>query len=263
MLKITFGLVTNGENDQMLHRIIDTIEDNQINKENYQIIIVGGVERQFNRCNTRIVPFDQAQRRIWITKKKNLITKLAKFDIIVYSHDYYGYIPQWYQNITKFSKKTSWDIYLNRLLFNDRKTRSVDWACTRNYIDYDTCTKLFDGRKVYKLAKGQMRMQDLNYGGVIDNKTFLLPYDRPYSKFQIICGTWWVAKRATMLKFPLDQELTWGMMQDNMFTIQSVHRGGSKLVMDSNNSVYMLKHKLDWYRSIKGGGTPPWPEDWD
>lgn len=261
---ITFGIVTDGENDVMLHKIIDTIELNNIPKDCYQILLVGGNQKDINRQNTVVIPFDQTQTKLpWTTKKKNTITRVAKYENIVYSHDYYGYPNNWYQQIKLFSQNNDWDIYMNRLLFRDRKTRSVDWACTRNYIHYETCTQLFKGQKVYKIAKGLLRMQDLNYGGVIDNRTFLLPYDRPYSKFQIICGTWWVAKRNTMIQYPMDQELTWGMMEDNKFTLDAIHIGNAKLMMDKNNYVYMLKGKPDWQASIRGGGTPPWPNDWD
>ena len=248
----------------MVNKIIDTIQTNNIDSDCYQVLIIGGKQREFNRRNSVLIPFNQQIKKYpWVTKKKNIITECAKYDNIVYSHDYYGYPSNWYSNIVQFSSKNDWDIYMNRLLFRDRKTRSVDWACTRNYIDYQTCMKLFQGKKVYSLAKKVLKMQYLNYGGYIDNRTFFLPYERSYSKFQIICGTWWVAKKSTMLKFPLDQQLTWHMMQDNKFTIDALHLGNSKLLMDVNNYAYMLKEKKQWELSVRSGGTPYWPKEWD
>jgi hypothetical protein len=35
-------------------------------------------------------------------------------------------------------------------------------------------------------------------------------------------------------------------MEDNKFTLDAIHIGNAKLMMDKNNYVYMLKGKPDW-----------------
>ena len=83
-MNFTFGIITSGNSEDNINLIIDTIESQNI--PFYEIIIVG--QAHLNRNLTRIIPFDENIKKAWITKKKNLITKHAKYENIVYLHDY-------------------------------------------------------------------------------------------------------------------------------------------------------------------------------
>ena len=71
-MKFTFGIITNGNSDDNLNLVIDSIEKQSIPLSHYEIIVVGN--SRVNRKNTVIIPFDNSIKE-WITKKKNLITK--------------------------------------------------------------------------------------------------------------------------------------------------------------------------------------------
>ena len=79
-MDFTFGIITNGTTDNFVETVVNSILAQNI--PNFEIIIVGnsGVKAD----NTRVIPFDETQRNMWITRKKNIITEEAKFDNIVY-----------------------------------------------------------------------------------------------------------------------------------------------------------------------------------
>ena len=83
-MDFSFGIITNGDNDNYINQIIDSIEVQNI--PNYEIIIVGATK--VSRVNTTIIPFDESVKAMWITKKKNLITLNAKYENLVFLHDY-------------------------------------------------------------------------------------------------------------------------------------------------------------------------------
>ena len=80
-MDFSYGSITNGDNDNYINQIIDSIEIQNIPK--YEIIIVGNTT--VSRINTTIVPFDESVKSMWITKKKNLITLNAKYENLVFS----------------------------------------------------------------------------------------------------------------------------------------------------------------------------------
>ena len=58
-------------------------------------------------------------------QKKNIITKLAKFENIVYLHDYITFEPNWYSNFINFGE--DWDVCMNSIINTD-DTRFRDWT---------------------------------------------------------------------------------------------------------------------------------------
>jgi len=174
---ITFGIITTQHTSNYLNSVIDSIRNQRIPDNQYEILIVGN-------CNIveseiiRVIPFDENQRKMWITKKKNIITDEAKFDIIVYMHDYFSLSDDWYQNFLQFG--VDWDICMNRIL-NQNGDRLIDW----------------------------MGMPDDRiYGNVT------LPYDYEGSDGMYVPGYFWIAKKSVMIEFPLDESFAWGDGED-------------------------------------------------
>ena len=56
---------------------------------------------------------NQIKRGGWITKKKNLITDQAKYENVVYIHDYHAVMPGWFANFVVFGDE--WDVCMNRV----------------------------------------------------------------------------------------------------------------------------------------------------
>lgn len=180
-MKLTFGIVTNTSTQHYLNEIILSIINQCIEKDNYEIIIVGGyidINIYNVKCNIRWFSFDETVKKGWITKKKNIITNEARGEVIVYLHDYLKFDKEWYKNWCDFG--WDWDIAINRIETNNGK-RAIDWMGLPT---------------------------DNKYGNV------LLPYNYTNIKGMYIPGNFWLAKKDTMLKYPLDERLSWGEAED-------------------------------------------------
>jgi len=176
-MKITFGIITTENTQSYLNDIIRSIENQCIPSDSYEIIIIGNCSLMESN-NIRIIPFDESLRNMWITKKKNIITTEAKYDNIVYMHDYLILDANWYQEFLEFG--TDWDICMNSIK-NQDGSRMLDWMGLPD---------------------------DRVYGNV------LLPYDYEGSSGMYIPGYFWVAKKSIMCKYPLNEDFYWGEGED-------------------------------------------------
>lgn len=180
-MNFTFGIVTS-QNDVLntLAPIINSIRDLSI--PNYEIIIIGG-NNNYQSDNLSIYSFEENHNGGWITKKKNLITKYAKYENIVYLHDYIIFDKDWYKNFLKFGD--DFKVCTNQIL-NADDTRYRDWCF------FDCANKIN-----------------------IFAPNYLLPYDFKYlSKLMYISGAYWIAKKEVMEEFPLNENLFWGQGED-------------------------------------------------
>jgi hypothetical protein len=209
-MNFTFGIITGGNNDVMINEIIDSIEKENI--PSYEIIIVGN--SSVNRNNTKIISFDENIKRAWITKKKNIITNEAKFDNIVYLHDYIKLNEDWYNGQLKSGD--DFKIRMDKII-NNNGERFRDWCIwphNNNKMD------AFIGRDC------------------------LIPYDIIHlSKYMYISGSYWIAKKDVMLEFPLDENLAWGEGEDVLWSKQV--RKKYEFNMNINSSVFIIKGVKD------------------
>lgn len=190
-MNFTFGIITSGNSEDNINLIIDTIESQHI--QLYEIIIVG--QAHLNRNLTKIIPFDENIKKAWITKKKNLITKHAKYENIVYLHDYIKFDGDWYKGYIKYGD--NFKICMN-IIKNADGTRFRDWI-----LDPWTDKNI---RNI--VSSKSHKDKSLSLG-------CLLPYkELTLSKYMYISGSYWVAKRDVMLEFPLDENLQWGQGED-------------------------------------------------
>lgn len=175
-MKFTFGIITAGTSDESLNLVIDSIERQNIPE--YQILIVGN--SQVSRKNTFIIPFDESIRPGWITRKKNIVTVNARYENVVYTHDYVVFEDDWYEGFLKFGD--DFKICMNKFV-NPDYSRFRDWVIwphNDNFMD----------------------------SIVLPNRECLIPYDMTHlSKYQYISGTYWVAKKQVMEDHPLDDNL--------------------------------------------------------
>ena len=208
-MNFTFGIVTSGL-DERIQIVIDSIE--KLNISEYEIIIIGNSSVQRDR--TIIVPFNENQRPAWITKKKNLITQLAKYENIVYSHDYIYYNLDWYEGWLKFGN--DYKVCMNRIL-NADGTRYRDWCIwphNNNFVD-GLCAR---------------------------QRGCLLPYDITHlSKYLYFSGAYWVGKKDIMSEFPLDENLLWGQSEDVEWSMRI--REKYNFSMNKHSSVQLMVQK--------------------
>lgn len=205
-MDFTFGIITGGNNDSMITKIIESIESQEI--PNYEIIIVGGCN--IKRDNVRLIPFNESIRPSWITKKKNIITNEAKYENIVYTHDYIGFNDGWYNGQLKAG--------------GDYKVR-MDKILTKEGIRFrDWCIWPKNGN-----------IMDSTIG-----RQCLIPYDITHlSKYMYISGSYWIAKKSVMVEFPLNESLSWGQGEDVQWSKEV--RIKYEFSMNTNSTVQILK----------------------
>lgn len=231
-MKFTFGVTTtkelqrsDGSNvraDSHVRDIINSIRRNNIPKDNYEIIIVGGDDEYQEDDDVKFIEFDDVTVPGWFTKKKNLITKNAKFENIVFSHDYLIYDDDWYNGFLKFGN--DWDICMC-IIKAQEGHRFRDWLA---WDDPELC--VFGDNIQYKDG----RMVSGN-----DHEIALVPYDYTKTQYMQISGFWWVAKKYVMEQDPLDENLKQGMAEDVLWSFQV--RDKYNYVMNTNSVVQILR----------------------
>lgn len=97
--KWTFGIVTNGDRDEWIDKMIASIRAQKI--PSYEIIICGK-SKQRKEKDVIHIPFNERIDKGWITKKKNLIAERAKYDNLCVIHDRILLDKGWYQGMKKY-----------------------------------------------------------------------------------------------------------------------------------------------------------------
>ena len=176
-MNFTFGIITVFGNEHYVSGVITSIR--KLNIPNYDIVVVGGPEIVGD--DIIHIPFDEHEKHMWITRKKNIITKKAKYSNIVYLHDYVSFEQDWYHGYLKFGD--DFQISMN-IIKNQNGERFRDWC-----------------------------LWDAN---IINNSgPCLIPYNiKELSKHMYISGSYWVAKKHVMEEYPLDENLSWGQSED-------------------------------------------------
>lgn len=169
-MDFTFGIITGGDQTAMIETIINSIEVENI--PNYEIIIVGrcNVERK----NTTMLDFPENLRPMWITKKKNIIANIAKYQNIVFLHDYIALCKGWYEGFLRFGNE-GWDVCMNKIVEKNGK-RAVDWMGLPN---------------------------DPIFGNVLHSYHYCNPPG------MYVPGNYFVCKKDLILKHPLDENRGW------------------------------------------------------
>jgi hypothetical protein len=184
MFPITFAIITDGNADERINEIIDSIEAQAIPE--YEVLVVGGQTSTLSRLNTEHLRFDESVGpRGWITRKKNLATSFAAHDVTVYLHDYHVFDAGWYAAMVEFG--LDFDIQMNAIQMIDG-TRMFDW------LTYDHPTLPCHTP---------------------------IPYDRDDLRpYQYISGGYWVAKTDFMQRYLLNEALAHHQAEDIEWTMR-------------------------------------------
>jgi hypothetical protein len=227
-MNFTFGIITNGDNPNHLDQVIKSILRQGIPE--FEIIVVGGKRPAYPSVNH--ILFNEFAKPMWITKKKNLITAAAKYENIVYLHDYIILSNDWYDGYVKFGN--AFNVCINPLINGDGS----------RYRDLT----LFPSWHTME-AFGLHITNSCNATEVvptIQSNECLIPYTnykecQGLTKYMYISGAYWVAKKHVMQEFPLDEKLVWGKGEDVQWSDQLK----SKYTFSFNNksNCLLLKHK--------------------
>lgn len=202
-MDFTFGTITTDDTPvERILQILDSIRKQNI--PNYEFIIVGGTKTYEEYTDVVHIPFDETIKNAWITKKKNLITEKAKYENVVYFHDYYSFCDDWYEGFLKFGN--DWDVAMNKVV-DIKNRRFNDWISW----DHPTIPR-------YELF-------DYN--------------DPSLAAYSYIPGCFWVAKKYVMVDIPLDISRVWGEEEDILFSLNA--RRKYRYVMNQFSTVKHLK----------------------
>lgn len=165
-MDFTFGIVTDGSCRDRIGTMIESIRHEV---PTHEIIVVGGDPI----AGTIHIPHDEsAGIPMWLAYKKNRITATAKYDSIVYMHDYIALEPGWYRGFVEFGN--DWLLCMTPIL-DITGERYRDWVLDPSAANTRDC---------------------------------LLPYDViDLSYYMYFSGAYWVAKKSVMQQFPLDESL--------------------------------------------------------
>lgn len=204
-MEFSFVILSEGRDQDRIQSIINSIDSNNIPTDKYEIIIVG--DCNLAGPNITIIPDPKGVKPGWITRAKNLGTKAAKFDRIVYLHSYIALSPDWYQGFLAFGD--DWDVCMNPML-----TRTG-----ARYRDYAWMGTGDEGGSWYWKS-----------------------YHEPAGTKWHISGAYWVAKKVFMEKFPLDENLYWGEAEDIVWSDQI--RNTVNYRCNANSIVFLMKDKF-------------------
>jgi hypothetical protein len=204
----TFGIVTGYQDAERLKTIIENIMSLDIPE--FEILIVGGNKGDFfvDLPQVKFIDFDESQKPLWITKKKNIIANLAIYENIVIMHDYHVFEKDWYANFKSFG--TDWDICsCPQYLING----------TRNPMDWSLWDK-----------PGHGRAWSLDYD------------DWSQTQYMYISGGFFIVKKHVMLEEPLDESRGWNEAEDVEWSL----RVRDSYIMKCNKNSIVRHNK--WHR---------------
>ncbi len=215
MEKWTFTVITQSPN--YLPAIIQSIENEC---PDGQLIVVGGEKTWRTELDHVHIPFDESEKPGWITRKKNLSLKWAKYDNLCIMHDYVALEPGWLEGFEKYGY--DWLTCMTKV-FNADGERYRDWCLIYN----DAWKPPIDDQK--PPAQG---------GKLLDYT------DYTHGRWQYYSGAYFCVKREVLLEVPLDESLVQGAGEDVYWSrCLYKHFGSSVFRMNFHSAVKLLKYK--------------------
>ena len=204
----TFGIVTGYQDGERLKNIIENIISLHIPE--FEILIIGGNRGEFSvdYPQVKLIDFDESQKPLWITKKKNIIANLAMYENMVIMHDYHVFDKDWYINFKSFG--TDWDICSCPQYLITGARNPMDWS-------------LWD-------KPGHGRAWSLDYD------------DWSQTQYMYVSGGFFIVKKHVMIEEPLDESFGWNEAEDVEWSL----RIRDKYVMKCNKNSIVRHNK--WHR---------------
>jgi len=128
---ITFGICTGYDNPEHLITCVNSIHAQDLDE--YEILLIGpecpeDLATDLAHPNLRFIPFDFSVRRLWITKKKNVLAQEAQYERLCLLHDYLTLSPHWYQALHRFELEYPWSVLAFPQQRVDGKRFWYDWS---------------------------------------------------------------------------------------------------------------------------------------
>jgi hypothetical protein len=214
-MNLTFTICTGGTVDPWIEQMIYSIEKQNI--LNYEILILG--ETKITGKNTQVIDFDYQGRDRWVARKKNVLTQHAKYDNIVYLHDYMVLFDEWYAGLEHYLSKygDNFQLLTNKIITLEGYRHS-DWCIFP--------PDLLQARPDFKDTPAQWDV-GLEYNV------------RGLNAIMHLAGNYWIGKKRFMLDNPYDETLDWWDGEDVEF-VRRV-RPLTEIKFNPYSAIYLLK----------------------
>jgi hypothetical protein len=218
-MDFTFGIITTVKSQQYLAEICNSIFDLQI--PNFEIIIIGDCNI-ISSDKINVYPFDETIKPNWITKKKNIIFNLAKYENIAVIHDYFKFDKDWYNGFLKFGQNFK---YCSSKTINKNGNRFRDYILQPWPLDEKFKSKC------------------------------LIPYDIILPiylrKLLYISAAYFVIKKDIALKFQFNEQLCWNQGDDTEFC-RRLAKNNIFISFNPYSTIHLLKQKwqTNWEKII-------------
>jgi len=199
----SFGIVTNGQKPQLVNALIESILAQSVPE--FEILVCGPHRRPDGSPDTRVRLLDDVvldgDIRAPISAKKNRIISAASFNNLCILHDRFTLPRTWYSRMKEYGN------YFDFLCIPTRDAEGrrfcVDWMSNS-----------------YPFSLTARRNPSLPY--------------RQWSPYAIVQGGVMVAKRNLLLRFPLEETLHWGEMEDMHLSVLA-YLNGAFIALDDQN----------------------------
>lgn len=155
MDKWSFGIVTNGDRDEWIEEIIQSIRNLKI--PHYEIIVCGKY-RDRKEKDFIYIDFNERLDKGWITKKKNLIAERAAYENLCIVHDRLIFDKGWYKGMQKYGNTFE----LIGCIQKEKNTgvQAGDWLTLGGPTDtrYKVARLSYDDWDYYVYLSGQLTM---------------------------------------------------------------------------------------------------------
>lgn len=120
--KWTFAMITKGERDKWIEEIIQAVHKQKV--PHYEIIVCGTYHDRDEK-NFTYIPFKERDDKGWITKKKNLMARIAKYENFFFIHDRIVLDKDWFKGMKKYGN--CFELLCNRQTLRGEGIRAGDW----------------------------------------------------------------------------------------------------------------------------------------
>ena len=138
----TFGIITNGQRNHKLVKLIETIRAQKLHLESYEVIIAGTVSELEGLEGIKTIPMDDAAAEGRLGAMRNALARSAWFNKFVSLDDDFLLHPQWAEAVDEV--QGDFDVATG-IILNPDLSRYCDWVnIIENYTFLRTYNESFD-----------------------------------------------------------------------------------------------------------------------
>jgi len=247
-MQISFGVCAGSTQylDILLDSIVDTLRIAPFYNfgDGYEILVIGNqdvcawISHNSNRHPKvyKTILFED-ERPGWITRKKNILAKKAKYQNLCIMHDYALLDEQWMSGVINTDRNGDWQVMINKVQ-NRNGTRHADWIVDPKYMQTVINTD------PVRFTNMLMAVAPHENGPLYVNS---LPYDvTDLTHIQYVSGGFFVVKKEVLLEYPFDESMIWGDSPGEDIVWSNDLRKADKIIRFNSQSSVTLQKPGKW-----------------